>query len=260
MKSANENILRIALPTLCLAAVFGFWTLYVRNAEISPFVLPPPSKIATAFYNLVFDPAAWRHARITVTETLGGFLSATVVGILAGTAMAKFPPLEWTFKPFIIILQLVPKIALAPLFVLWFGFGLESKIVISAVLSFFPIFANTLLAIKSVDAGDREVFASLRASPLQTFLMLEWPSALPVILTGMEIAIVLATIGAIVGEFIGGNAGLGHLALAKLQELQVDGLFAVILMLTLIGLAMYGAVTLLRRLLVPWHQASGNVL
>ncbi len=260
MKSANENILRIALPTLCLAAVFGFWTLYVRNAEISPFVLPPPGKIATAFYNLVFDPAAWRHARITVTETLGGFLSATVVGILAGTAMAKFPPLEWTFKPFIIILQLVPKIALAPLFVLWFGFGLESKIVISAVLSFFPIFANTLLAIKSVDAGDREVFASLRASPLQTFVMLEWPSALPVILTGMEIAIVLATIGAIVGEFIGGNAGLGHLALAKLQELQVDGLFAVILMLTLIGLAMYGAVTLLRRLLVPWHQASGNVL
>jgi NitT/TauT family transport system permease protein len=260
MKKVNENILRIALPTLCLAAVFGFWTLYVRNAEISPFVLPPPGKIATAFYNLIFDPAAWRHARITVIETLGGFLSATVVGILAGTAMAKFQPLEWAFKPFIIILQLVPKIALAPLFVLWFGFGLESKIVISAVLSFFPIFANTLLAIKSVDAGDREVFASLRAGPLQTFLLLEWPSALPVILTGMEIAIVLATIGAIVGEFIGGNAGLGHLALSKLQELQVDGLFAVILMLTLIGLVMYGAVTLLRRLLVPWHQASGNVL
>jgi len=260
MKKVNENVLRIALPVLCLAAVFGFWTLYVRNAEISPFVLPPPGKIATAFYNLLFDPAAWRHARITVTETLGGFLSATVVGILAGTAMAKFQPLEWAFKPFIIILQLVPKIALAPLFVLWFGFGLESKIVISAVLSFFPIFANTLLAIKSVDAGDREVFASLRAGPLQTFLLLEWPSALPVILTGMEIAIVLATIGAIVGEFIGGNAGLGHLALSKLQELQVDGLFAVILMLTLIGLVMYGAVTLLRRLLVPWHQASGNVL
>lgn len=260
MKSINESVLRIALPTICLAAVFGFWTFYVRNAEISPFVLPPPGKIATAFYNLIFDPAAWRHARITVTETLGGFLSATVVGIVAGTAMAKFQPLEWALKPFIIILQLVPKIALAPLFVLWFGFGLESKIVISAVLSFFPIFANTLLAIKSVDPGDREVFASLRAGPLQTFLMLEWPSALPVILTGMEIAIVLATIGAIVGEFIGGNAGLGHLALSKLQELQVDGLFAVILMLTLIGLAMYGAVTLLRRLLVPWHQASGNVL
>jgi NitT/TauT family transport system permease protein len=256
----NESVLRIALPVLCLAIVFAGWTLYVRNAEISPFVLPPPGKIATAFYNLIFDPAAWRHARITVTETLGGFLLATVTGIVAGTAMAKFQPLEWTFKPFIIVLQLVPKIALAPLFVLWFGFGLESKIVISAVLSFFPIFANTLLAIKSVDPGDREVFASLRAGRLQTFLLLEWPSALPVILTGMEIAIVLATIGAIVGEFIGGNAGLGHLALSKLQELQVDGLFAVILMLTLIGLVMYGCVTLLRRLLVPWHQASGNVL
>ena len=260
MNGARDNILRIALPVITLAVLFAGWTIYVRNAEISPFVLPPPGKIATAFYNLLFDPAAWRHARITVTETLGGFLCATVAGIFAGTLMAKFQPLEWAFKPFIIVLQLVPKIALAPLFVLWFGFGLESKIVISAVLSFFPIFANTLMAIKSVDPGDREVFESLRASPLQTFLMLEWPAALPVILTGMEIAIVLATIGAIVGEFIGGNAGLGHLALMKLQELQVDGLFAVILMLTLIGLAMYGGVTLLRRLLVPWHQASGNVL
>lgn len=259
MKS-RDTFLRIALPAICLAAVFGLWTWYVRSAAISPFVLPAPEKIGVAFYNLIFDPAAWRHARITVTETLGGFLLATFAGVVAGTAMAKFQPLEWAFKPFIIILQLVPKIALAPLFVLWFGFGLESKIVISAVLSFFPIFANTLMAIKSVDPNDREVFASLRASSLQTFLMLEWPAALPVILTGMEIAIVLATIGAIVGEFIGGNAGLGHLALSKLQELQVDGLFAVILLLTLIGLAMYGSVTLLRRMLVPWHQASGNVL
>ncbi len=260
MRQSNETLLRIGLPALCLAIVYAGWTFYVHNAEISPFVLPPPGKIGAAFYKLMFDPAAWHHARITVIETLGGFFCAVVAGIVAGAAMAKFQLLEWAFKPFIIILQLVPKIALAPLFVLWFGFGLESKIVISGVLSFFPIFANTLLAIKSVDAGDREVFASLRARPMQTFMLLEWPSALPVILTGMEIAIVLATIGAIVGEFIGGNAGLGHLALAKLQELQVDGLFAVILMLTLIGLAMYGSVTLLRRLLAPWHQASGNVL
>ncbi len=260
MMRRNENVWRIALPILFVLIVFGVWTVYVRQAEISPFVLPPPGKIATAFYNLLFDPAAWRHARITVTETLGGFLIATIVGVTAGAAMAKFPPVEWAFKPFIIILQLVPKIALAPLFVLWFGFGLESKIVISAVLSFFPIFANSLMAIKSVDPGDREVFASLRASSWQTFFLLEWPAALPVILTGMEIAIVLATIGAIVGEFIGGNAGLGHMALTKLQELQVDGLFAVILLLTLIGLLMYGSVTLLRRLLAPWHPASRNIL
>lgn len=148
-------------------------------------------------------------------------------------------------------MQLIPKVALAPLFILWFGFGLESKIVISGVLAFFPIFANTLVAIKSTDAGDREVFASMRATPLQSFLLLELPSALPVILTGAEVAIVLAIIGAIVGEFIGGNAGLGYLAVVRLQELQVDQLFGVILILALIGLLLYGAVAVLRRISCP---------
>jgi NitT/TauT family transport system permease protein len=195
--------------------------------------------------------------RITITETLGGFFSALVVGVVLGTLLGKVQLLEWAFKPFIVTLQLVPKVALAPLFVLWFGFGLESKIVISGVLAFFPVFANTLVAMRSVDAGDREVFASLRASPLTTFFLLDLPSALPVILTGAEVAIVLAIIGAIVGEFIGGNAGLGYLAVARLQELKVDALFGVILLLTLIGLSLYLVVSLLRRLLVPWHQASG---
>jgi NitT/TauT family transport system permease protein len=255
--SARDRILQIVMPVITLALFFGIWSFYVRGAEVSAFILPPPEKIVSAFITQLGDPTVWRHVRVTVIETLGGFFSALIAGVLLGTVLAKVQVLEWAFKPFIVTLQLVPKVALAPLFILWFGFGLESKIVISGVLAFFPVFANTLVAMRSVDPGDREVFASLRASPFTTFCLLDLPSALPVILTGAEVAIVLAIIGAIVGEFIGGNAGLGYLAVAKLQALQVDALFGVILLLTFIGLSLYLTVSLLRRLLVPWHQASG---
>lgn len=258
MKRNRETILRIVLPLATLAVFFGAWSFYVHGATVSPFILPPPEKIGRAFLAQIADPGVWRHIQVTLTETLGGFFSALIAGVTLGTLMAKLPPLEWAFKPFIIALQLIPKVALAPLFILWFGFGLESKIVISGVLAFFPIFANTLVAIKSTDAGDREVFASMRATALQSFLLLELPSALPVILTGAEVAIVLAIIGAIVGEFIGGNSGLGYLAVVRLQELQVDQLFGVILILALIGLLLYGGVAILRRILVPWHQSAAT--
>ena len=255
--SRRDSLLRILMPVVTVALFFIGWSIYVRGAEVSAFILPPPEKIFRAFLVQIAEPSVWRHVRITVIETVAGFFSALIVGVVLGTLLAKVQLLEWAFKPFIVVLQLVPKVALAPLFVLWFGFGLESKIVISGVLAFFPVFANTLTAMRSVDPGDREVFASMRASPFTMFCLLDLPSALPVILTGAEVAIVLAIIGAIVGEFIGGNAGLGYLAVAKLQELQVDALFAVILLLTLIGLCLYLAVSILRRLLVPWHQATG---
>jgi NitT/TauT family transport system permease protein len=260
MNASTERALRVALPLITLAVLFALWTLYVRGSAVSPFILPAPESIGAAFVDLVQQPDTWRHARVTVVETLSGFFGALVMGVVLGTLMAKLPPMEWALKPFVVLMQLVPKVALAPLFILWFGFGLQSKIVISGVLAFFPIFANSLLAMKLVDRGDREVFVSMRAGPLQTFLLLEVPTALPAVLTGAEIAIVLAIIGAIVGEFIGGNEGLGYLAVAKLQDLQVAALFGVILLLTLIGLSLYVAVTVLRRLLVPWHVSAGVTL
>lgn len=167
--------------------------------------------------------------------------------------MARVPPVEWAAKPFIVLMQLIPKIALAPLFVLWFGFGLESKIVIAAALAFFPVFSNALQAFKSVDPGDRDVMTMLQANPWQRFVMLDLPAALPVVLTGTEVAVVMAMIGAIVGEFIGGSEGLGYLAVMHLQNLAVPQLFAVIVVLTLVGLALYAVISQLRRWLTPWH-------
>lgn len=248
------------LPFLTVAAFFIGWKLYVDNAKVSAFILPPPDRIVVAFFKLLQEPTIGKHVRITLTETLSGFGLAVFFGILLGTVMGKVRWIERSLRPFIIATQVIPKIALAPLFILWFGFGLESKIVISAVLAFFPVFSNTLIGIKSVDPGLRDVMTCLNAGPLSRFWLLDIRSALPFILTGMEVGIVLAIIGAIVGEFMGGSEGLGNLAVLTLQEMQVDTLFAVILLLALIGVSLYLLVTLLRRLLTPWHSSvSGDL-
>ena len=260
MSGRGERILRLILPIVTVVAFFAIWTLYVEHTDVSAFILPAPLAIGHAFLDLIEGAAVWRHVRITVEEAVSGFVIAVILGMFFGTMLAKLRMLELAFKPFIVALQLVPKIALVPLFILWFGFGIESKIVIAATLAFFPIFANALIGMKSVDRGDRDLFVSMQARPLATFWLLDLPSALPVILTGTEVGIVLAIIGAIVGEFMGGNVGLGYLAVAKLQDLKVAELFAVILLLTLIGLALYMLVAGVRRWLTPWHEASDTII
>lgn len=253
----SRNIWRVVLPSVAVIIFLGSWSLYVRMADVSAFVLPSPEAIAIALVNLVQDPSLWYHVRITVTEAASGFMIAVALGLTFGFVMARVPPVEWAAKPFIVLLQLVPKIALAPLFILWFGFGLESKIVIAAALAFFPIFSNALIAFKSVDKGDSDVMVMLQASPLQRLMMLELPTALPVVLTGMEVSVVMAMIGAIVGEFIGGSEGLGYLAVKYLQELSVPNLFAVIVVLTMVGLTLYLMIGRLRAWFAPWHGATG---
>lgn len=260
MSERAQYAFRLILPAMTVAAFFVIWTLYVQHAKVSAFILPPPVAIGRAFLALVEGGRVWTHVWVTVEEAISGFLIAVVLGMLFGTLLAKVRLLEIAFKPFIIALQLVPKIALVPLFILWFGFGIESKVVISATLAFFPIFANALIGFKSVDRGDQDLFISMQAKPLATFWLLDLPSALPVILTGAEVGIVLAIIGAIVGEFMGGNVGLGYLAVAKLQDLKVADLFAVILLLTLIGLTLYMLVSALRRWLTPWHEAADAMI
>ncbi|MGX1101107.1 ABC transporter permease [Amorphus sp. MBR-141] len=251
----NERFLRIALPTATVVAFLVLWTLYVRMADVSAFILPTPLEIVTAFVALVADAKVWHHAWVTVIEAVSGFVIAVTLGIVLGLALARLRMLEWAVKPFIVCFQLIPKIALAPLFILWFGFGLESKIVIAAALSFFPVFSNALIAFRSIEPGDLDVFTMLQARPAQRFLFLDLPTALPVILAGCEVAVVMSMIGAIVGEFIGGNEGLGYLAVAMLQELRVPDLFAVIVLLTLIGLSLYTVISSLRGWLTPWHAS-----
>ncbi len=245
----------IASPLLLLV-LLGFWQWYVTAAHVSAFILPPPTAVWSGFVYLVGLKSTWVHVWVTIEETVAGFVLAAVAGVLIGVPVGKLRWLERTLNPFIIASQVVPKVALVPLFIVWFGFGSTSKIVVSAVIAFFPIFTNTVLGVKSIEAGHRDVMTSLNASRLARFTRLELPSAAPYILTGMEVGIVLAIIGCVVAQFLGGNAGLGYLLVAEMNAYQTDLLFAVILLLTLVGFAFYAAIGAARRVLIPWHSSG----
>jgi len=244
----------ISTPILAFALV-AVWDAYVETFGISPMILPTPLQVARGVFQLMSDPRTLGHAWVTLYETLSGFGIAVIVGVGLGVMLGKVQWLERSINPFIIALQVMPKVALVPIFIVWFGFGSGSKIVMAAVLAFFPIMTNTILGIKSVGRGHKDVMISLNASRFATFWEMELPATLPYVLTGAEVGIVLAVIGAIVGEYLGGNRGLGYLAVATLNAFDVQAMFAVIFILTVVGFVLYFAVVALRRRLTPWHEA-----
>jgi NitT/TauT family transport system permease protein len=245
----------ITTPLLTIAFI-AVWQAYVSLTGINKFILPAPLAVWEALFEMLDARSTlWGHLQATVYQTLAGFAFALAFGIGLGAFLAKVPTLERTLNPFIVATQVVPKVALVPLFVVWFGFGPTSKVITAAILAFFPIFTNTLLGVKSVDLGHRDVMTALNVSRWQNFAMLEFPSALPYILTGMEVGIVLAIIGSVVGEYLGGNRGLGYLLIAKMNAFETDALFAVIIVMTVVGFAFYLAVRALRRVVIPWHES-----
>ncbi|GAA5234481.1 ABC transporter permease [Verticiella sediminum] len=247
---------RTAIQITSVLTFFLLWKLYVTVFNVSALVLPPPEDVLFALVRMLQDSNTYYHIYTTLAECLGGFVIAVILGTTLGQLLGRIQILDTIFKPFVIALQLTPKVALIPLFILWFGFGIESKIVISALMAFFPVFANSYLGAKSVDIGLLEVFKVGNSGARQRFRLLVIPASLPYILTGMEMAIVLAIIGAVVSEFVAGSRGLGYLATVKLQDLEVDTLFAVVLLLAGIGFVLYFAVGSLRKILIPWHESA----
>jgi NitT/TauT family transport system permease protein len=241
---------------LSVVMLVVIWKLVIAIFDVSPFVLPQPEDVVKGVRELVNSNGFWADVRVTLTETLVGFAIALVLGIVMGTILGRVQWLEQAMRPVIVASQVVPKVALIPLFIIWFGFGITSKIIIVALLSFFPILLNVILGVRSVDTGHRDVMRSLNASRWETFRRLEYPSTLPYILAGMEVGIVFAVVGAVVGEYLGGDQGLGFRIVTSLNNLQAEQLFAVILVLTLFGFLLYLAVVALKRFLIPWHDST----
>jgi NitT/TauT family transport system permease protein len=232
------------------------WKLVIAVFDVSPFVLPQPEDVVGGIKDLVNSDGFWSDVRVTLIETLVGFGIALVLGLGLGIVLGRVVWLEQALRPVIVASQVVPKVALIPLFIIWFGFGITSKIIIVALLSFFPILLNVILGVRSVDTGQRDVMRSLNATRWQTFRRLEYPSTLPYILAGMEVGIVFAVVGAVVGEYLGGDQGLGYRIVTSLNNLEAETLFAVILVLTLFGFLLYLAVVALKRFLIPWHDST----
>lgn len=253
-KTLSRLLPWIVTPTLVVVLVL-VWHLVVMIGQVNPFLFPPPAAVGEQFLGLATGGVVWGHTLTTLTEIVLGFAIAVVAGIIVGVVLGKLPWLEIAVRPLIVISQVAPKIAFIPLFVIWFGFGITSKVVLAALLAFFPIMLNMLLGVRSVEQGHREVMKSLNATRAQTLLQLEMRSLQPYLFAGMEVAIVLATTGAIVGEFLSGSQGLGFLLVSSMSQLNAAATFALILWLALMGLVLYLIVNELKRFFIPWHES-----
>ncbi len=256
--SRRSRLASYALTVGMFAVFLAAWKLYVTSADVSPFVLPPPEAVWHSIVDLLGQARTWHHIWITSQEILLGFGIALVAGLVVGVVIGEMPVLDRAMNPFLVALQVLPKVAIIPLLILWMGFGLSAKVVVAAIFAFFPITAGTRAGIRSVEPGHRDLAATLHANRRQRLRFVVLPSALPSILTGMEVGIVLATIGAVVAEYLAGSEGLGWLAVTSLNQLQVADLFAVIILLAALGFVAYAAITSLRRILVPWHPSADD--
>lgn len=244
----------IVTPSLVILIIVA-WHVIVTAFDVNPFIFPPPLDVGESFVSLFGDSRTWAATGVTVLEIVIGFAIAVVTGVIVGVVLGKIRWLELSLRPLIVIAQVAPKVAFVPLFVIWFGFGITSKVVLAALLAFFPIMLNVLLGVRSVERGQREVMQSLKATRWQTFLQLEARSLQPYLFAGMEVAIVLATIGAIVGEYLGGNNGLGNMVVSAMNSLDAAMTFSLILWLSIMGLVLYLIVNELKRFFIPWHES-----
>ena len=198
----------------------------------------------------------WRHLLVTSQEALLGFAIGVATALILGTAISQVSLVEKTLMPYVVMFQTVPKVALAPLFVVWFGFGLTSKVVMAAVISFFPMLINVIEGLRSAEADRVQMLTVFGASRTQIFRMVRLPSAMPFIFAGLDIGIVFAILGAVVGEFIGAQEGLGYLLLQTNYNFDIAGMFAVLVVLSLMGLIAHTLIRFIQRKVAFWAEES----
>lgn len=246
-----------AASVVVLAAVLFAWEAACRWLRIPQLVLPPPSVIAQALWKGLASGYFWPHLRATAGELIAGMAAGCALGFVAGLVLGEAPALRRVLMPYVVASQVVPKLALAPVFVLWFGFGMTSTIVITALISFFPLMENTMTALQQVPPERLELFNMLGATRWQTLWRLKLPQGLPAILAGLRVAVVLALVGAVVGEFIGASRGLGALVIASQGTMDTALMFAVLVLIAALGMLAYQAALLVERwLLLPFTRNS----
>jgi NitT/TauT family transport system permease protein len=243
--------IRTALyPLLGVAIMLGAWQLYVSIAGVSRIVLPGPLDIWNACL------ANWslllKESWPTFLESVLGFTLAAVIGIPIAVCVANSRVLNLTLYPILIATQSIPKVAVAPIVLVWFGLGLQSKLVIAFLVAFFPIVVDTATGMRATPAGLLELARSLRASQLQVFLKVQFPAALPFIFAGAKVAVTLAVIGAVIGEFVGSFNGLGNLLLTANSQLDSPLAWAALVWLSVLGILLFAAIVLAERILIPW--------
>lgn len=245
-------------PALLIAAAIGFWEAAIPIFKVADYILPKPSQIVSEFF--VSLGLLMLHSWVTLKEILLGFILGDIVGILLAILIVQFKFLERSLYPVIVLFQTVPKVAIAPIFILWFGYGDVPKILIIILISFFPVVVNTIAGIESVEPSLIDILKSVSASRWQILYKIQLPHSLPHIFAGLKIAITFSVIGAIVAEWAGADKGLGFQILYSSSVLDTKLLFAAITAISIMGVVLFYIVGLIERVLLPWRQQKGGVI
>jgi NitT/TauT family transport system permease protein len=239
-------------PLILLVIIVAVWDLAVRFGLVSEYILPVPWEVLASIIGLGGGAYLWENMWVTTFETVGGFLLGSGLAFIIAVISGMSPLFSRMVAPYMIAFQVMPRVAIAPIIIAWLGFGAEPKIVLAATICFFPVYINTFTGIRSVDSESLELYRSLRASRWQTLRQLILPSALPVTFAGLKTAMTLALIGAIVGEFVSAQEGMGVLVKQFSFQLNMAAAFAVLLYLTLLGLLLYLFMEFIDTRLVFW--------
>lgn len=251
---SRRQLSRIGLALLSLGTFLLVWEGVVRVGGYPSFILPPPWAVAERLVTLVVNGTLWRHVQVTLKEILAGLALGTATATLLGYVLAHSPVAERLLAPYIVASQSVPTVAIAPLLVIWFGTGLLSKILVSALIVFFPILVNTVIGVRSVSRDLRDLMRTLQANRWEMIWMLEIPAALPTLLGGLKIGATLAVIGAVVGEFVASDRGVGYLLKQGQQLYDTPLVFVGIGTLVVMAQALYGIVALAELVLLRWQE------
>jgi len=250
ISSGSDNLISLIGFLLLVCA----WELAVYLFEIPDYILPAPSAIAKSLYNGFASGIFITNLMVTAIQTLAGFFLAAVLGTALGAVVAQFDIVERVVYPWLVALQALPKIAIAPLIIIWAGYGITSKIIIVALVAIFPVLVNTIMGLKSCDQGKLDLMRALGAGRWETFRSVRLPNALPFIFAGLNVAIVLAILGSIVGEFVGSKAGLGNLILEANFQFDVARIFAVLVILGVFGVVLSKLMGIVQDYFLFWNK------
>jgi NitT/TauT family transport system permease protein len=256
VRRTRQSALAVALPLATLLVLVIIWDRLIVWLEVGPEIMPRPGEAVDVLWSGLLSGVFLTHTAVTLQEVLYGFVIGGVAGFVVGVAVAEWRYVRMAVYPFLIVLQITPKVAVAPLFIIWLGYGIQSKVAIAASISFFPVIINTIVGLRSADAETLEMMKAFCATRWQTFMRVKLKLALPYIFAGLNVAMALAVIGAIVAEFVGSTQGLGYLILQANFKLDTAQVFAVLVMLAALGITLNTILEIIAKRALFWHDSE----
>jgi NitT/TauT family transport system permease protein len=254
----SDRVKTFLYPAIAFVVLVGVWEMSIRVFKVPNFILPTPYAVFEALLRGYVEGLFWKHFFFTLQSMVFGYVLGCTLAFMLGCLFAESRAVEQTLLPYVVALQSMPKVALAPLIIVWFGFGLESKVVMVALVCFFPMFINTAVGLKQTNPALLDLMHAFSASPWHILTRIKIPSAAGHIFAGLQIAVVLGLIGAVVAEFVSSTKGLGYLISAAAVNLETNTMFAALISLAVLGVAGSLSIRLLHSRIVFWDKGSAS--